>query len=132
MRPFRYERKVETLKRGWSEMPQWVFISDVGTPFDLSNVAKAWRRVLKRAKVESFRLYDLRHTFASTLLADGAPITYVAAQLGHRKPTTTLQWYSHWLPRADKQWVDRLDQKISPETWHRSGSDGPNARESLS
>jgi len=35
------------------------------------------------------RLYDLRHTFATHLLADRAPITYVAAQLGHRKPTTT-------------------------------------------
>jgi integrase len=43
----------------------------------------------------------------------GAPITYVAAQLGHTKPTTTLQGYAHWLPRADKHWVDALDNATS-------------------
>ena len=54
------------------------------------------------------RLYDLRHTSATHLLADGAPITYVAAQLGHRKPTTTLAFYAHWIPRGDKTYIDRL------------------------
>lgn len=89
--------------------PSWVFCSEVGTPLDLSNVTKAWRRVLKKAKLPAFRLYDLRHTFATTLLAEGAPLTYVAAQMGHTKPTTTLLWYAHWLPRGDKHWVDALD-----------------------
>jgi integrase len=75
----RSERAAETLKRGWPEMPPWVFCSEAETPLDLSNVTKAWRRVLKAAKLPAFRLYDLRHTFATELLAQGAPITYVAA-----------------------------------------------------
>jgi hypothetical protein len=25
------------------------------------------------------------------------------------KPTMTLKYYSHWLPRADKSFADRLD-----------------------
>ncbi len=54
------------------------------------------------------RLYDLRHTFATHLLADRAPITYVAAPLGHRKPTTTPAFYAHWIPRGDKTYIDRL------------------------
>jgi hypothetical protein len=94
-------------------VPAWVFCSEAGTPLDLSNVTKAWRQVLKQAKLPGFRLYDLRHTFATELLAQSAPITYVAAQLGHTKPTTRLQWYAHWLPRADKHWVDALDNATS-------------------
>jgi integrase len=42
------------------------------------------------------------------LLAEGAPITYVSDQLGHAKPTTTLQFYARWLPRGDKAYIDRL------------------------
>jgi hypothetical protein len=61
------------------------------------------------AALPNFRLYDLRHTFATHQLAQGAPITYVDAQLGHSKPTTTLQWYAHWLPTARRAYVDALD-----------------------
>jgi integrase-like protein len=73
------------------------------------NVEKGFRRGLERAGLPHFRLYDLRHTFASQLLAEGTPITYVSAQLGHARPTTTLQWYARWLPVEDKRLVDSLD-----------------------
>ena len=58
----------------------------------------------------SFRLYDLRHTYASLLLAAGAPITYVSAQLGHSNPGTTLKYYARWIPSRGKRWVDLLDR----------------------
>ena len=94
-------RKAGTLKRGWAEVPPWVFCSGAGTPFDLSNAQKALKRTLKKGGLPvTHTLYDLRHTFATLLLADGAPLTYVAAQLGHAKATTTLQWYAHWPPGA--------------------------------
>ena len=81
---------------------------------DLYNATRVFKRVLKAAKLPNFRLYDLRHTFASLLLTQGAPITYVAAQLGHSKPTTTLQWYAHWLPTSRRTFVDALDEGTGP------------------
>lgn len=59
-------------------------------------------------------------SFSTTLLAQDAPITYVAAQMGHTKPTTILQWRAHWLPRGDKAFVDRLDGPA--ERRHRFGT----------
>lgn len=38
--------------------------------------------------------YDLRHTFASTLIAEGRDIYWTARQLGH-SPTMTLSTYGH-------------------------------------
>ena len=49
---------------------------------------------MRRPGNSTSRAYDLQHTFASQLLGEGTPITYVAVQLGHAKPTTTLQWYA--------------------------------------
>ena len=76
---------------------------------DESRVRKAFSQALRRAKLPSFRVYDLRHTYASLLLAQNAPITYVSAQLRHTDATTTLRWYARWIPRTDKRAVDALD-----------------------
>jgi integrase len=109
LRRLEIDRMVEKLRRGWSEMPSWVFCTEAGTPLDESRVRTAFARTLKRAKLPALRVYDLRHTFASLLLAKGEPITYVSAQLGHADATTTLRWYARWLPRTDRRAVDALD-----------------------
>jgi integrase len=38
-----------------------------------------------------YRVYDLRHTFASLLLAESARITCISAQLGHSSQATTMR-----------------------------------------
>ncbi len=101
--------KEEALRRGWGE-PTWLFPNDEGNPHDEWRVRKAFKRAVTRAKLPAFRLYDLRHTFASLLLAAGAPITYVSAQLGHANPATTLRYYARWIPSRGRRWVDLLDR----------------------
>ena len=52
----------------------------------------------------------MRHRFASLLLQDGAPITYVSQQLGHKDASITLRVYAHWLPDlATHTFVNALD-----------------------
>ncbi|MGB6943459.1 MAG: tyrosine-type recombinase/integrase, partial [Bryobacteraceae bacterium] len=38
---------------------------------------------LKRAKIEDFRIHDLRHTFASWVMMNGADLYELAKILGH-------------------------------------------------
>jgi integrase len=57
------------------------------------------RRVFARVAKEvglktTARPYDLRHSFVSLLLAEGAPVVEVARQAGH-SPTMTLSTYAH-------------------------------------
>jgi hypothetical protein len=45
---------------------------------------------------------DLRHTFASILIREGADVVFVSRQLGHANPSITLRIYAH-LSGADEQ-----------------------------
>jgi integrase len=51
--------------------------------------------ILDEAELHRRGPHQMRHTFASLLLAAGEPITYVSQQLGHRDPSITLRVYSH-------------------------------------
>ncbi|CAB4896174.1 unannotated protein [freshwater metagenome] len=55
---------------------------------------RTWRPALASARVEYQRPYDLRHSYASLLLAEGRNVHYVAQQLGH-DPKLTLSTYGH-------------------------------------
>lgn len=109
--------RAEAMRHGWELT--WLFPSETNTPRDQSHVSKAYRRILRRAGLPAFRLYDLRHTAASLLLARCAPITYVAAQLGHAKPTTTLAFLR--APHSDGRGVvRRLAGLGSSPSWHQN------------
>lgn len=101
------EREREKMAGEWKEIPDRVFCRADGGPLRLEKVRYRYERSLRRAGVSGHVLYDLRHTFASTLLAKGAPITYVAQQMGHAN--ITLKYYARWIPSADRSFVDSLD-----------------------
>jgi integrase len=61
-----------------------VFSSVTGTALDEANVRKAFNRILSAAELDLRGPHQMRHTFASLLLQEGAPITYVSRQLGHK------------------------------------------------
>lgn len=62
--------------------------------------------------------HGLRHTFATYLLSPppfglGQNVTAVAELLGHAKPTTTWNTYSHTLPKMQESIADMLDQSLN-------------------
>ena len=80
---------------------QWLFTSTTGDPPHQNTVGYAWRSTAKRAKVDGFTLHDLRHFYASGLIAAGCDVVTVQRALGHAKATTTLNTYSHLWPTAE-------------------------------
>lgn len=48
-----------------------------------------------------FRFHDLRHTYASLLIAQGVNVAFVSRQLGHASITTTLNVYTHLFDHAE-------------------------------
>ncbi|MGH3550513.1 MAG: site-specific integrase [Pseudonocardiaceae bacterium] len=63
-------------------------------------------RAVRAARVEAglpegFRYQDLRHYFASLLIASGADVKIVQARLRHASAATTLDTYGHLWPDSD-------------------------------
>jgi hypothetical protein len=116
LRLWRCQQRAVWLAAG-RPFPEWVFSSVTGTALDESNVRKALNRILDGAGVDRRGPHQMRHTFASLLLQEGAPITYVSQQLGHHDASITLRVYAHWLPDASSYaLVNRLDDAASDVT----------------
>lgn len=62
----------------------------------------AWRNACTKAGV-SIPMYALRHIAASEMIAAGADLAAVAAQLGHKDLTTTGAFYTHALAGSQRK-----------------------------
>jgi integrase len=51
--------------------------------------------------MDEFTLHDLRHFYASGLIAAGCDVVTVQRALGHASATITLNTYSHLWPTAE-------------------------------
>jgi len=110
LRHLHVERKAEKLRRGWPELPPWMFCTAPGAPYDLAFVQRAFKRVVKAAKLPlHFTPHCLRHTYGSLMLQAGESPVYVQRQLGHASIKLTVDTYGKWLPMGNKAAVDRLD-----------------------
>jgi integrase len=73
-----------------------------------------WRPAITAAGLPTdTTFHDLRHTFASTALAEGVPISEVSRWLGHKSITTTVDLYGHLVPEASGRARDALDRAFA-------------------
>jgi integrase len=90
-----------------------VFPEADGRPLHRSYALKRHLQpALRRAKLRHVTMHSLRHSFASTLIAQGAPVTEVQHLLGHSNPGITLRVYSHYFPTAPSGSVSKLASAI--------------------
>src|SRR5215213_734061 len=95
-----------------------VFATSEGQPLIRLNVIqKHFKPILKRAKLpETLRLYDLRHTCATLLLAANENPKVVSERLGHSSITLTMDVYSHVLPDMQQGASDKLEGILFKKT----------------
>jgi len=58
---------------------------------------------MKRIGMQGTRLHDLRHAFATAMLAEGVPLKVTSETLGHSSSAFTADVYQHVLPSMQRE-----------------------------
>lgn len=91
---------------------RWMFPSPVkeDAPYHPAAVRKVLDRLLERAECKHVRFHDLRHTFATTALANGMDIKTLSTIIGHISSETTLNIYTHVTDNMQRSAADKIEQ----------------------
>ena len=106
-------REKEVAGERWKEN-DLIFASSIGTPTELRNLLREYKKVLRKAGLPAIRFHDLRHTAASIMLKHGIPVLTVSRILGHSKPSVTLDIYAHMIPGMQDQAAKLMDEVLTP------------------
>ncbi|MGQ9021383.1 tyrosine-type recombinase/integrase [Bacillus sp. 7788] len=69
--------------------------------------------VIEETGVTKIRFHDLRHTYATILLLNGAPVKAVSERLGHSNIKVTLQTYAYALHSTSQQIANQIDRILN-------------------
>ncbi|MEK3735661.1 site-specific integrase [Paenibacillus sp. FSL H7-0941] len=107
-----WEKKEAGLWKG--DEREYVFHGGYGKPFYHSYPYRWWTRFLIRHNLKKIRFHDLRHSCASLLIEDGAPMKAIQKQLGHAREQTTSDIYAHVTKKLSRDTADRFN-KFAPQ-----------------
>ena len=97
------------------------------TGLEHTAVFRSEREALKEVAHKAaagLRFHDLRHSYATWLVYDGVPINDAQKLLGHSRPSTTLDLYTHFQRDLDPR-VGDLFAEFSPSSDDDEDDDGP-------
>ena len=90
-----------------------LFVDEIGEPL----AYRRWRTISERAAETAgvdLTAHDLRHFYASALIAGGASVKQVQERLGHATAVITLETYAHLWPGDDDRTREVIDAALSP------------------
>jgi integrase len=96
----------------WEETGR-VFTTRRGTPLDVSNLAREYRKLVKASGLPYIAFHTLRATAASLLFEAGLTDEEVAVVLGHSNTRTTQEHYLHATPDSEARAVRTMERVFS-------------------
>jgi integrase len=81
----------------------------------------AWRPARLAAGLPTGGMHQLRHFYASALLAGGVDIKALSEYLGHHDPAVTLRVYAHLMPSAEGRALRAIEAAFAAESASSQG-----------
>ena len=93
-----------------------IFCTPKGNPQTNQHaVRNVFKETLTSAGCPSIWIHDLRHTYASLLIAQGESPKYIQRQLGHASIRITFDLYGHLMPEVHQEAPRRLEMQVFGE-----------------
>jgi len=89
---------------------EYVFCDRHGRPF--KDFHRSFVSAVELAKLKDLRIHDLRRTFGSICIMDGATLPTVQAFMGHRDISTTIKHYSHLVSAFKKDEIKKIEGRM--------------------
>ncbi|MBM3803438.1 MAG: site-specific integrase [Acidimicrobiia bacterium] len=101
------------LRRGEILALQWRDADWLNSELIVGRALPMARSLVKTASEGKIkRFHDLRHFYASMLIAQGESPKYIQDQLGHASITTTFDVYGHLMPQARREASAKLAKTL--------------------
>lgn len=81
-------------------------------PYSDTSLRKEFYKYCNKAGVTKIRMYDLRHTYVATMMAEGKELYYISERLGHNNYNTTVNKYGHLSNEKRKEIAESTDKYI--------------------
>lgn len=79
-------------------------------PYSDTSLRTHFYSYCEEAKVPKIRVYDLRHTYVATMMAEGKELYLISERLGHSNYSTTVNKYGHLSNKIRKEIAEITDK----------------------
>jgi integrase len=110
------DRLLEAISVHLARWPgEWLLTLDDGGQMGPWHIQRQVDRARRQVKglPEGFRFHDLRHYYASLLIASGADVKVVQHRVRHASAKTTLDTYGHLWPDSDESTRTAVERVLS-------------------
>lgn len=92
---------------------KFLFISNYKKPFySHIIIARRFKELLVKLNLKDRNLYNLRHTFASSMITAGHNILWISQMLGHKDISITMKVYARFIKEDDTKRIENLSKIV--------------------
>ena len=106
-----YEAKRKAYGPGFSKEGYVIHLND-GSPYHPDSITQKWGRFMAKHGLKHIRLHDLRHSCATSMVANNVDTKTVQTRMGHSSYKTTMDLYVHRTQAMDEKAAEIMDSIV--------------------
>jgi integrase len=113
LRKHREDMLDESVVRYHPGLPEYVFVDELGQPYNPDNLLYKFHRLCEVARVPRLTLHSLRHTANTLAMEAGVPLKVQSSRMGHSRVNITADIYSHASLEEQRRAAAAVEERLA-------------------